>query len=205
MLVNHPNRHAHGEQEHPVAPRFSFANSGLMRRDDIMKNNGEPSVRTLVYPTPPDEALKVRQGLIDRGVVMGEQIDGHYGTDRFIIPSSARPISYDAAVNTSGDFTYNDGLLFFDLGKLLGIVADEGSELPLMLHDAVGQNIATKGFTRLYEPKILLVPGFEFSVHTVEDDDTALNHYMHSLHTEFGKRFKPHVDQFVEGFRTILG
>lgn len=207
MLVTTGNRHPINERhESPVAPRFSFANPGLMRIDDIAETP-HGRVRQLAYPTPPDEALAVRQAMVALGLVMGDPIDDGASSriDRFAIDTSYRPISYDTATNVQESHTYNDELLFFDLGKLLGALAGAGEQLPLVLHDLVGENVATKGFTRPGEPKILFVPGFELSVHPVENDDAALNLYMYSLHQEFDQRFEPHVDQFIEGFRMTLG
>lgn len=156
------------------------------------------------YPVPPQEVLAIRQAMIDRGFVLGKRIESQGGAEeKFEIPTSARPIIHDAAITgSSRSHEYGDTELFYDLGTMMGILASQGTESPVILNDMIGKNIATREFTREGERRVLLVPGFELALNPVHDDDEALSVYIARLHQEFAPRFEPNVGNFVEGFMT---
>jgi hypothetical protein len=141
---------------------------------------------------------------------MGEKIKSrNKELEQFIVPDLARPVSRDERLRKSGPYNDEDLQLFFHLGRLLGQVAQEGPELPFVLEDTVGLNtaIAVTDHNRrqLGESAILLVPGFERHVGTVDDDDAVLGFYSDKLHDELGPRFEEGEVRFTEGFRTTLG
>jgi hypothetical protein len=188
----------------PVAPRFSFADPGLQRRDQLTPD-GLVRRRVVSYPTPTDEALTLRTALIAAGLVLGDKLDDRAdGQDRFLIPSSSRPISYEAASDSSNELAYNDASLFYDLGSMLARVAMATEDSPVFLA-GVGRNVALIEFTKINEPKILLVPGFEAAVTPMPAEDDVLSSYESLLGTEFGPRFNSHAPVFTEGFRSVIG
>jgi hypothetical protein len=167
-------------------------------------------LRVISYPTPSEESLALRQSLAGQRLVMGEKIESRdKALEQFIIPDLARPISRDKSLRKSGPYNDEELRLFFHLGRLLGQVAQEGPELPFVLEDTVGLNMAVaitdNDRRQLGESAILLVPGFERQVDTVEDDDAVLDFYSDKLHDEFGPRFEEGEERFTEGFRTTLG
>ncbi len=193
--------------ESPVDGRYSFADRELLRGDSNF-TQGAVKRRVITYPTPLNERKDLRDSLISRGLLLGqiiENISNDQRLDSFMVPPSARPLSYESAAADPGAYSYNDTSLFYDLGKLLGSVAKEGKDQPLVLDEEIGHNVAIVEFTRVNESKILLVPGFEFNVREISDDDQALNIYGKKLYDEFGKRFDYHADLFIEGFRTTVG
>jgi hypothetical protein len=141
---------------------------------------------------------------------MGEKTESRRkGLEQFIIPDLARPISRDKGLRKNGPYNDEDLRLFFHLGRLLGQVAQAGPELPFVLEDTVGLNTAAAVIDhdrrQLGESAMLLVPGFERQVGTVEDDDAVLGFYSDKLHDEFGPGFEEGEERFTEGFRTTLG
>lgn len=201
-------------QEAPVKKSHSFADSS--RSDVNIIRQGKLS-RVITYLTPPDESLGLRQSLANRHLVLGEKIEGQQRSlggrtlEGFVIPDLARPIAWDKRTSKKGPYNRDDQQLFFSLGRLLGLVAGEGSELPIVLEEAIGLNVALaidanqNERRRLGEPAILLVPGFERGIGKVEDDDAALGFYDAKLFDEFGQRFEVSQDRFEEGFHTTLG
>ena len=196
-----------GYRESPVKLNRTFGD--LSRRDVRLKQRGD-LLRVISYPTPSDESLAIRQSLAGQRLVMGEKITSRdKGLEQFIIPDLARPISRDKGLRKSGPYNDEDLRLFFHLGRLLGRVAQEGPELPFVLQDTVGLNAAAAvtdhDRRQLGESAILLVPGFECQLGTVEDDDAVLGFYSDKLHDEFGPRFEEGQERFTEGFCTTLG
>lgn len=193
--------------EASVSPSKSFAD--FSRRDVEIQQKGK-LVRIISYPTPSGELIRLRKSLDDRNLVLGEKIQSRNKTmENFIIPDLARPISRDKRIHKSGPYNYEDPQLFYYLGRLLGQVAQEGPELPIVLDDTISSNVAVAvpphHRLQLGEPAILLVPGFERKVSTIEDDDALLDFYSDNLHDEFGPRFEESEERFAEGFRTTLG
>jgi hypothetical protein len=154
--------------------------------------------------------VELRQSLTGQRLVMGEETESRYKElEQFIIPDLAKPISRDKRLRKAGPYNDEELRLFFHLGRLLGQVAQAGPELPFVLEDTVGLNTAVAvtdhNRRQLGESAILLVPGFERQVSTVEDDDAVFGFYSDKLHDEFGPRFEEGEERFTEGFRTTLG
>jgi hypothetical protein len=192
-----------GFEENPVAKRASFANSGMLRYDSVFKE-GAVQRRIIIYPTPPREVKPLRDRLIEQGLVLGQLLeDQGDGQDRFMVPVSARPLSHEAASESTGPYDYSDSDLFHDLGKLLGNVAASGPESPVLLNESLGQNVAIVAFTRPDEPSILLVPGFELAAVPMADDDAISQAYGTLLYNEFGSMFERQAQQFMDVFRSV--
>lgn len=141
---------------------------------------------------------------------MGEKIKSRdKELEQFIVPDLARPLSREERLRKSGPYNDEDLQLFFHLGLLLGRVAQKGPELPFVLDGSISLNmaVAVTDYDRrqLGESAMLLVPGFERQVGTVDDDDAVLGFYSDKLHDEFGPRFEEGEERFTEGFRTTLG
>src|SRR4051812_48430540 len=96
----------------------------MLRRDSILKE-GAAQRRIVNYPSPPPEVKYIRDLLLEQGLVLGQPLeDEGDGLDRFIVPTSARPLSREATSESTGPYDYSDSDLFYDLGKLLGKVAE---------------------------------------------------------------------------------
>lgn len=187
-----------------TAPRFSFSNRELLRQDYIQEVSFRPK-RRIVYPTPVDpEQLSIRDSMTRKNFLLGHQEPkSAVGTDCFSIPLSARPISYDASTERGGDYSYNDKAMFADIGHLLGQLAILGPDKPVVLNRNIGLNIAIVEFTKVDEPKILLVPGFETDLKSASNQDEAVNSYAVSLYDEFGEQFARQASEFINSFREV--
>lgn len=189
--------------EYPVAARFSFSSPDSARFDNIVQE-GMKQKRVLSYPTPDVRSRELQARIADRQLILGRFRSEEDGLMHFTLPISARPISHDAGSETASTLGYNDTSLFFDLGNLLGATAAVGEDDPLMIGRPIGGNVAIVEFTRLNEPKLLLVPGFETTLWEEKSDDSALQQYSGQLHQEFGDRYLRHAEDFAEGFRVAL-
>lgn len=185
----------------PTAPRFSLADREI-GRIDVVEEGMVASRRKLLYPTPKQNQLVIRERMLNRGLLLGTKVEQDAsGFDSFVVPLSARSISHEAATEVKGKYAYNDEEMFSDLGKLLGTLSCQGGESPLVLDEVIGRNIAIVEFTDVEEEKILLVPGFETQVSPVDIEETALNCYSRRLNEEFGDQFQRYAHGFLDAYR----
>ena len=193
--------------ERETAKRFSFSDSTVSRRD-LLRGTDKKSERYLEYPSPSQLYLKIRSNLVSKHDILGTQnTNSDVNIDSFKIPYGAKPILYGAISRTSGDFSYGDGDLFYDLGVLLNhydnSVADTASKI--IFRGIIGANVALVDFTSQHEKGLFLVPGSELYAHNVPDESDNLSYYLQELEAEFSNRFmNPGIRQeFVNGYNLI--
>lgn len=199
-FIKHKNHGYPTSDGTPTWPRSSFENTDI-HREDRTAGSGMVQRRYIDYLPPSPQLARVRDSLASEGLVLGEELpppDTH--TVRFVIPLTARPLVHDTAVRANGPSVYDDGQLFFDLGRILKRVATvdpNGFELA----SPVGDHIAFVNYTKIGDPKLALVPGFEHDLRPVGDtDEGAMNRYAVAISAQFGERFIPHIGAFVEGY-----
>lgn len=184
----------------PTKPRYSFQNEHL-HRADLGYDDGFRKVRIIEYPASNPQLSVIRDHFAREGLLLGSKVqpeDKRY--DRFMIPRAARPITHDSRVRKAGPLTYDDSMLFYDLGKMLREVARFDPSVYEM-KAPISQHIAVLEYTKEDEPKIQFVPGFEQALRpSMQGHEAVLHRYVGSLFGEFGDRFQPHIEAFAEGF-----
>lgn len=183
----------------PTAPFYSFEDPQINRTDTYI--SGEVmSTRILSYTVAKREKTAIRDDMKEKGLVIGRQLDQmEPRTVDFLIPASLKPLEHSKSVNETSEFVYNDEALFYDLGRLLTTLAGKGDE-PSELCGQIGHSVSMIEYTKRNQSRLQFVPGFEHYVYPAQSGREDLkNVYVLTLMDEFGPRFEPHIDAFVEG------
>lgn len=153
--------------EHSTSARFSFANSAYARQvhlEDYMVGRFPQRTRLIRYQSGANRTL--RGQLQASGLILGRQVESE--SDVYVVPKSARPLTYEATMKREGSFSYTDEQLMHDLGSLLGKTAaletaDGGSWNMIALEDpqTLGGLVAIVDFTLPDERNLFLLPGVE--------------------------------------------
>jgi hypothetical protein len=205
MTTEKQTQYDRHEQE--TSPRFSFADPRIGRTDIILSTSQPFSkIRRIEYSPNRDNtaaatAGTIRTGMYGAGLLLGKSDPAApAGSERFVIPPSARPIEHDASMNSNIEFIYDDKILFQDLGRMLGTLANQHPKNSYTLQHTISHNIAFVEFTRQDEKKLLFVPGFEQFVSVISDKEEALEQYDERLTQELGDRFTQNAGHFEQGF-----
>ena len=174
--------------EAPTPPRYSLAYDAIGSRDMLVKHTSG-AVRVVSYERSHGGQTRVREALLQHGLIVGavlSEVDAEI--QAFRVPKSARPIAYDASVETAGAFSYNDEQLFFDLGCLLGELAICTDETTVITGD-IGRTITFIEFTQPSERQLFFVPGVEKVTASLQEGIEPLGYYADKLTEAFGHRF----------------
>ena len=192
-----PERSTRPEQD--TGLRFSLAYDLIGSRDRFI-NHPSGSSRIITYPKDDERTERFRDSLIRSELVLGNPTSDENDTEHiFVVPRSARPLSYDAVSQTEGNYSYNDGKLFYDLGYMLAQVLRVDEE-PQVIRGDVGHAVAIVEFTQRNERALFLAPGVERLLITLEPDQTPVEYYADALGREFGIRFKAGEIALQAGF-----
>lgn len=187
----------HSPGEVSTSKRFSFVRSDI-GRVDVITRHPTGRVRTIEYiDAAAPEAEVVRERLLGHGLIMGTDrgVD-NAGRRLFLVPSSARPLSYDAASESQGAYSYGDDQLLYDLGSLLS----HSSSLGYIYQGVLSKNIAFIEFTQPDERRILFVPGVENDFRRLQEGESPIEEYKNILTIELGDRFSESVRYFEMGY-----
>ncbi len=193
-------RPPHQPGERDTTPRYSLAYELIGSDDTIVRHPGGGSARIVSYPQARGRKSVIREVLLGKGLILGRvrsEIDDK--EQQFIVPTSARPIAYDARVDAPGAFSYNDEQLFFDLGNLLGELYLSDQEEPVVVGN-IGRAVALVEFTRPNERQLYFVPGIERIIETLPVGFEPSEYYTDSLMQTFGHRFDLAAVSFRMGF-----
>ncbi len=186
--------------ERGTSPRYSLAYDLIGSEDVITRHPGGGSARIVTYPLAPGYRAVVREALLGKGLILGRvQSEINDSEQQFMVPTSARPIAYEARVDTPGAFSFNDEQMFFDLGGLLGELYAQGEEEPVVVGD-LGRSVALVEFTRPNERQLFFVPGIERIIEPLPHSASATEYYADNLTQTFGHRFESASSSFRMGF-----
>ena len=193
--------------ERDTATRFSLADNSINRRD-VLRGTEKKSERFVEYYTPTNLPLEIRSNLIAKHDILGSLVNSSDSSkDSFKIPYGAKPILYGAISRNSGDYSYGDADLFYDLGVLLNHFDNSlvDSDKKIFFKGVVGINVALVDFTSQHEKGLFLVPGCELYSQVTSNESDNLAYYVEKLQTEFERRFNnPNVSQkFIDGYNLI--
>lgn len=188
-------------ESHQTGARFDLSDP-LAKSKDLVEWHPAGNIRFIIYPTPSREHLTIQRKLIGDGLILGRKLNtGRSAEQVFVIPSSARPIAYDAPQNETGQFSYGDTQLFYDLGRLLSQASYTVMNSRIITGD-IGRLVAFKEFSKKGEPKLFLVPGIEshFSDATTLLNMEQAEYYAENLSDNYGDRFNKNRAHFMSGF-----
>lgn len=193
-------------KERDTGRRYSLSNSDIGSVDRIVPHpSGD--VRVIEYSSPNKLRINIRDRMMDRGLIIGTLIDDTddvEGVQSFRIPSSARPIAYEASQRASGEYTYDDDKLFYDLGVLFGSLAKVDEKDVYVVRGGVGMLVAVVDFTQEGECPLGFVPGVETAVYPLHTLRDALDHYDYQLTAELGEIYVQAKDSFISGYRETI-
>lgn len=193
-----PSKFQPGERK--TTARYSLEYDLIGSEDIIVRHPSGGGVRVIEYERADVARSYLREVLLDKGLILGRILgDKRDKKQHFAIPKSARPISYDASVDDTGAFSYNDEQMFFDLGSLLGEVYKATQEKPVITGD-IGRAVAFVEFTRPDERQLYLVPGVERITDSLETGTSPLGYYAEKMTEAFGHRFDTASLSFRMGF-----
>lgn len=202
MTESHKSQSELGERR--TNPRYNLAHEHIGSKDIVVRHPTGDPVRIVTYPAARGREALVREALISRGLILGQVLSGVDDDEQqFLVPTSARPIAYDARVDAPGAFSYNDEQLFFDLGGLMAALyqsSDEGS----VIEGDVGHAVAFVEFTRPNERQLFFTPGVERITQPLPVGVSPINYYSDSLALTFGARFNLISINFAMGFSDAL-
>lgn len=183
------------ESHHHTGQRFNLSN-GVIAADWVESEASQ--IRNIKY-RPNPASLTQREHLAGEGLVLGLLTVSTGEEDTFTIPTSARPLWYEARSFAQGELTYNDHSLMRELGQLVGavhrlsggqiIAGGAGAERAFALVDHV-----PVGARQLF-----LLPGTEQFLHNAPRGD-LLADQMAAFSLEFAVRFGPFVNDFMQGY-----
>jgi hypothetical protein len=191
-----------GDFEKPTQPRYSLAYPEIGSQD-ILLQHPTGSVRIVTYEKGDSWQIGIQEKLLEHGLIVGSVVsEADDDIQGFRVPASARPISYDASVRSTGSFSYNDEQLFYDLGCILGELFGVAEEQPVLTGD-IGHSIALVEFTQPNQRQLYFVPGVEKVISPLGHDISPVNYYAGKLHDAFGGRFDASALSFRMGFADI--
>lgn len=192
-----------GERE--TNARYSLAYDRIGSEDImLLRHPSGGAVRVIAYESADEQRSQLRDRLVAKGLILGMIIgDAEDTKQHFKVPKSARPIAYDANVEASGAFSYNDEQMFFDLGQLLAELY-QASDVKLVLSGDVGRSVAFVEFTHHDERQLYLVPGVERVMESLETDVSPIGFYTERLTEAFGHRFDNAAISFRMGFSEAI-
>lgn len=203
MTELNPKHSLSDDPESLTRPRYSLAYDLIGSADTIVRHVSG-NVRLVSYDKPTPKQAKIRKRLLERGLVLGTIISEPNDQQQlFRVPKSARPIAYDAQVQSSGAFSYNDEQLFFDLGHLLGEL-HEITDMSYVIDGDIGRAVAFVEFTDPGERQLFLAPGIEKTLKHINHQTKPLDYYSDSLTQTFGHRFEQAIYYFGMGFTEAL-
>lgn len=190
----------HPSPEESKTPlRYSLAYEKI-GSSDIRLNHVSGSVRLVMYEKGDKRQTAVRRILQNKGLIAGVPLAAPREKEQiFRVPNSARPIAYDARVDTAGTYSYNDQQLFFDLGSLLGTLYTATKE-PLVVVGDLGKSMTFVEFTQPSERQLYFVPGIEKIVQPAGSDIEPVEYYLERLSEAFDYRFDDRSPYFRQGF-----
>lgn len=188
------------QRSHPTGVRYSLSNDAIGSAD-FLQNHPVGDVRFIEYPTPSPKQLEIREALELKGLVLGRRrtVDAE-SSQVYKIPTSARPIAYDASVGEEGAYSYNDESLFYDLGSILGELTRLDPTSESLLVGDIGHCVAFVDFTRPNERQIYFIPGVEMLIQDAPDDIEPIQYYEEVLSESFGAHFDDVAVYFRMGF-----
>lgn len=188
------------QPERDTGLRYSLAYESVESKDRIIEHPGG-KVRIVQYSNPGRFRLALRELLTNEHTILGTLLtEDEVDEQVFRVPTSARPLAYDASSRVEGIFSYSDDRLFHDLGRLLGKVATIDPHQRYVIHGSIGRMVAIVEFTHPGERQLQLVPGVEILLQPLHDSWDAESYYEEVLHDEFQQRFDPTKLDFRRGF-----
>lgn len=188
--------------ERNTGRRYNLSNADIGSVDRIIPHPSG-NVRVIEYPAPNKLRTTMRDSMINKKLIIGSQIDDTDGLQTFRIPLSARPIAYEASQTKSGEYTYNDSKMFYDLGVLFRSLARAAEKDVYVVKESIGMLVAIVDFTKEGELPLGFVPGVEKAVYPLHTVDDALAHYDYQLASVFGELYIQTKDSFLAGFEKI--
>jgi hypothetical protein len=160
-------------------------------------------VRLVTYEQGTPAQTDLQNVLKQHGLLLGEQLDTETSECAYRVPTSARPLAYDARVESAGSYSYNDRQLFFDLGRLLGGLYTATND-GLVVEGDLGKAVAFVEFSAPGERPVFLAPGAEKIVRPVLAGQNPLTYYHEQLSKAFDARFDDRSPYFNSGFSEVV-
>lgn len=200
MSEFYPQQHRNIDKfEATTQARFSLAYSKIGSTDTII-NHVSGSIRVVSYDKDTRRETKIRNKLTDKGLIVGSLlVDIEPNRNHYKIPKSARPIEYESYVHSSGEYSYNDKKLFYELGELLGDTQKIIGEKNIIEGD-LGRMVSFVEFSEPGTRQLFLVPGVEKTVTKINKDLTPLDYYSDQLNQIYDNRFEDAAYYFGLGF-----
>lgn len=190
-------------EESRTPPRYSLAYDKIGSQD-IRLNHVSGPIRLVMYEHGDKRQVVVQRILQKKGLIAGVPLEAARAKEQvYRIPTSARPIAYDARVDTAGTYSYNDQQLFFDLGSLLGTLYTATKD-PLVVVGDLGKSMTFVEFTQPSERQLYFVPGIEKIVKAAGSDIEPVEYYLERLSEAFDYRFDDRSPYFRQGFSNAV-
>lgn len=189
-------------RESVTSARYSLAYEDIGSKDITFRHVGGP-VRLVSYEQHSADQARIQTVLEEKGLIAGVRLDSEKRERVYRVPTAARPIAYDARVESSGTFSYNDRQLFYDLGRLLGGLYSATPDR-LVIDGDIGKAVAFVEFTAPNEQALYLVPGIEKIVRPTEQDANPLAYYNEQISAAFDALFDDRSPYFNSGFAQVV-